>query len=164
MECHDKSISEEVFQILPLPIAASLEECIQCFLEIETLNGANKWFCGGCSAKRDAIRTTTFVELPDILIIQLKRFDNKLLKNDSFIKYPVDELSIPINDGVVSLNYKYSLKATINHTGSLKNGHYKAVVRNNLNGAWFTCNDNAVLSTNKVDVISCSTYMLIYGR
>jgi len=41
------------------------------------LKGDNKWYCGNCKDHVDALKKMDIYKLPNILVIQLKRFIKK---------------------------------------------------------------------------------------
>ena len=61
-----------------------LEECIEKFVEEETLEGSNAWYtvitrlifrnCPRCKFPRKSVKRLTIAKLPIILLIHLKRF------------------------------------------------------------------------------------------
>jgi len=53
---------------------SSVEQALSSFLNIEKLEGDNKYACPTCDEKRDADKGTKFVKLPQILMLQLQRF------------------------------------------------------------------------------------------
>lgn len=57
------------------PVYTSLREALCGFVEPETLNGNNQYFCSKCQKKCDALKGLKFVSFPKILTLQLKRFD-----------------------------------------------------------------------------------------
>ena len=91
---------------------------------------------------------------------------DKVIKDNLFFKcFPEDSLQIRITDSnEVYFFNNYSLAATINHSGSLSNGHYWAIIKDDTTNQWFFCNDK-VVSENKVDDFSNKTsYVLFYVR
>ena len=105
------------------------------------------------------------MDLPDILIIQLSRFkyvNNKLIKNNSLVKFPIRDLELLVNDIEVSVKLKYSLRATINHSGNMQKDQYKAVVKNS-SEEWLICNDSAVIPVKSEEVELRTSYVLIYA-
>lgn len=54
-----------------------LHACILCVLyaQGDRLEGDNAYFCEDCGRKVDALKRTALAELPDSLMISLKRFD-----------------------------------------------------------------------------------------
>ena len=75
-----------------------------------------------------------------------------------------DNLSIPLspNDSV-SLSNKYSLVATINHSGTIAHGgHYWAYIRKN--SQWLMCNDSMVTTVKHTELNNGTSYILFYRR
>jgi len=67
---------------------------------------------------------------------------------------------VPCKDEEVELHRVFSLKATINHIGSLDSGHYKSKAL--LNNSWYLCNDSAILDIGESKIVDESAYMLFY--
>ncbi|CAK4690853.1 hypothetical protein LEN26_015250 [Aphanomyces euteiches] len=71
----------------------SVEEAIEFFLKPEMLSEGNQWDCSKCAKKQDAIKGLKFNKLPDLLSLQLKRFDfdyttfNRIKLNNE-VKFP----------------------------------------------------------------------------
>lgn len=76
-----------------------------------------------------AIKSLSFIKLPPVLFIQLSRFsmDERADKLNTDILYPV-VLNFNNENHVIS----YSLVGLINHFGTLKSGHYTALVNKGL--------------------------------
>ena len=143
-KCFCSTMSEETLDILPLPIVSDIQTSFNSYLSPEILSCQNKWFCPSCNALFESTREIHIIRSAPILIILLRRFSNQgqtLLKNeDSFNCIQSQHLSVPVNcDPEVSLNNTYSLLATINHSGSLNNGHYWANIKNENTSQWFCC-------------------------
>ena len=49
----------------------------------------------------------------------------------------------------VSFTNKYSLIATINHSGALNRGHYWAFIKDLHSSCWCSCNDRAAFNVGK---------------
>ena len=67
--------------------SGSVEECLEKFCKGEELTGDEKLFCESCNSKQNARKVYSIYHCPNILILQLKRFDNfgrKIIKD---IKY-----------------------------------------------------------------------------
>ena len=102
------------------------------------------------------------------MVIHLKRFcieQEKVIKDNQFFKcFPEDPLQIRIPDSnEVSFFNNYSLVATINHSGSLNNGYYWAIIKDDTTNPWFPCNDKVVFEI-KADDLKNKTYVLFYVR
>ena len=128
--CQCSSIKEEPLSMLSIPMSTTIKYSLDLLLKPELLSGSNKWYCRSCMCLRESTRETTFLDSASVLIIQLKRFSNSLVKDQQvfncFSNNPkIADLIIPITvDNVVSFFNKYDLVASINHSGSLENGHY----------------------------------------
>jgi len=74
--CGKTSCSRNTFTELELNIEkhTTVEECLAAYVAEEELTGANKYFCEGCGSKQDARRRIAIERLPQVLNLQLLRF------------------------------------------------------------------------------------------
>jgi ubiquitin C-terminal hydrolase len=85
-----------------------------------------------------------FWNLPDILVIDLKRYNSQNMKNTSFVQFPLEDLDL--SSYVIGYNnssYKYNLYAVSNHFGNPMGGHYTSFVKN-ANGYWYHFDDGTI--------------------
>uniref|UniRef100_A0A671LLC1 Ubiquitin carboxyl-terminal hydrolase 47 n=1 Tax=Sinocyclocheilus anshuiensis TaxID=1608454 RepID=A0A671LLC1_9TELE len=83
LECGYESWRIDTYLDIPLvirPFGASqafgnVEEALQAFIQPETLDGPNQYFCERCKKKCDARKGLRFLHFPYLLTLQLKRFD-----------------------------------------------------------------------------------------
>lgn len=83
LECETEKQREDTFLDVPLPVRPfgstvayeSVEEAIKAFVQPETLDGNNQYFCEKCNKKCDAHKGLKFSKFPYILTLHLKRFD-----------------------------------------------------------------------------------------
>ncbi|MBN3279826.1 UBP47 hydrolase, partial [Polyodon spathula] len=83
LECGYESWRVDTYLDIPLVIRpygssqafASVEEALQAFIQPETLDGPNQYFCERCKKKCDARKGLRFLHVPYLLTLQLKRFD-----------------------------------------------------------------------------------------
>ena len=135
--CFCFSESEQNLDILTLPVSADIQASISQFLKPEILSSHNKWFCPSCKALSESTRETCIINSAPILIIQLCRFSNQggqLIKDANFFSCTQSEsnkhLLVPLTiEDEVSFTNKYSLIATINHSGTLNNCHIGPLLR-----------------------------------
>jgi ubiquitin C-terminal hydrolase len=73
---------------------SNLRECLQIFSTLEKLGGDDRWYCSKCKEFRDAEKKLDLFKLPDILIIQLKRFQANGTKLNTLVDYPVRGLDL----------------------------------------------------------------------
>ncbi|XP_060694981.1 ubiquitin carboxyl-terminal hydrolase 47 isoform X3 [Hemiscyllium ocellatum] len=83
LECGYESWRIDTYLDIPLVIRPygsnlafnSVEEALQAFVQPETLDGPNQYFCERCKKKCDARKGLKFLHFPYLLTLQLKRFD-----------------------------------------------------------------------------------------
>uniref|UniRef100_A0A8C5Q3U5 Ubiquitin carboxyl-terminal hydrolase 47 n=1 Tax=Leptobrachium leishanense TaxID=445787 RepID=A0A8C5Q3U5_9ANUR len=83
LECGYESWRIDTFLDIPLVIRpygcstafCSVEEALHAFIQPETLDGPNQYFCERCKKKCDARKGLRFLHFPYLLTLQLKRFD-----------------------------------------------------------------------------------------
>ena len=122
------------------------------FLQSESLTGDNQWHCPQSSVKRDCSKELSISSCGKILIVQLKRFSNlsgnsiKDTQQIHCLPEPTHSLTVPIKPSdSVSFSNKYSLIASINHSGTPQAGHYWAFIKNVNDNTWLKCNDQSVV-------------------
>ncbi|CAF1256793.1 unnamed protein product [Rotaria magnacalcarata] len=118
-----------------------LEQCFQRYFKSETLSGDNSFDCYYCRSfdktqkkvLTEAIRQTVFFQLPPILPIFLKRFqmfNSHSEKINKSIEFPLQlDLTNHCSSQVISTSSIYSLYAIIEHSGTLRSGHYIAYIK-----------------------------------
>ncbi|KAH0559106.1 ubiquitin carboxyl-terminal hydrolase 47 isoform X1 [Cotesia glomerata] len=83
LECQMEKSREDTFLDIPLPVKPfgstvaynSVEEALRGFVQPETLNDTNQYFCENCNKKCDAHKGLKFTKFPYLLTLHLKRFD-----------------------------------------------------------------------------------------
>lgn len=113
----------------------------------------------------DIKKKILFWSFPNILAIDIKRFNSRFQKNQIYITFPIDELDLsPYVIGYKKENYKYELYAVCNHSGGVMGGHYTSYVKN-ANGKWYHYNDTSVSEVGIQDsIISPKAYVLFYRK
>ncbi|KAJ6655288.1 hypothetical protein lerEdw1_005480 [Lerista edwardsae] len=147
-----------------------LQECIELFTTVETLEEENPWYCPTCKKHQLATKKLDLWSLPEILIIHLKRFSytkHSREKLDTLVEFPIRDLDF--SDFIIKPQkdpslYKYDLIAVSNHYGSLRDGHYTTFARNKDSGTWFYFDDSSVSSVSKAQIESKAAYVLFYQR
>ena len=164
------SLRPEPFSILNLSIPddndnnITIIDCINLYCKKEELSGDNQWFNDKINKKQDVYRGIIFWNLPEILIICLKRWDYMGNKINKKIEVPLDiDLSQFVN-GYNSNSYKYNLYGVYNHFGGNRHGgHYTCNIKN-ANGKWYTFNDTQVNEINDRQVVSDKAYCFFYRK
>ena len=167
--CFCSSINEDKLDILAVSpkkhISASLIELLQS----QSLSGDNMWFCPQCCSEQNATIDSAITKSGSILIVQLKRYttfqgnsfkDNKhvvcLPSHDHVLEIPIDQ------NNTITFSNRYTLVATINHSGNLNAGHYWAFIKKG--DSWLKCNDSSVLAVKPSFLNNSSAYLLFYVR
>ena len=153
---------------LPLPISKNnidLIECFNIYTGKENLDGENQFFNDKTKQKEDATREILFWTLPDILVLDLKRFNNNNRKNTALVNFPITDLNL--NHYIKGYNkntYIYDLYGICNHSGGVMGGHYTAYVKN-ANGKWYHFNDTDVAEVINLDsMITQKAYSFFYRK
>ena len=154
-ECNYESITKQEFTTLELPINGNnIHECLISYLSEEKLDKNNMYKCEKCKKNVCAIKKLEIDELPNFLIITLKRFNRNQKINNN--------VSIPLKNFNL-LNSIYNLYGTVNHFGSLNGGHYTANVLH-ANDIWYNMNDSSCSQIDSNKISNNSVYIAFYYR
>ncbi|KAJ9585896.1 hypothetical protein L9F63_020459 [Diploptera punctata] len=83
LDCLTEKSREDTFLDIPLPVRpfgssvayGSVKKVVRAFVQPETLDGNNQYFCEKCNKKCDAHKGLKFSKFPYLLTLHLKRFD-----------------------------------------------------------------------------------------
>lgn len=148
--CNNTSERLSEFYELDLNIQGhkTLAESLKGFLEVEKLDGDNKYMCSNCNTKQDATRAIELKKLPPVLNLQLLRFVFDLKtgskkKLNSCIQFPdVLDMTEYMPERETTI---YDLNAVLIHRGqSAYSGHYVAHIKGNDSQNWFKFNDEEI--------------------
>ncbi|XP_062090473.1 ubiquitin carboxyl-terminal hydrolase 25 [Humulus lupulus] len=144
----------------------SLKDALQKFFQPEVLDGNNKYRCESCKKLVPARKQMSIRQAPNILVIQLKRFEGifggKIDKSIAFEDVLV--LSSFMCKASQDPRPEYKLFGTIVHSGfSPESGHYYAYIKDAM-GRWYCCNDSYVSLSTVQDVLSEKVYVLFFSR
>ena len=109
---------------------------------------------------------TSFVKIPKILFLHLKRTENGKIKKN-FIDF---EFSITAKNYFHGLsedikNIQYNLISIIYFYGNTPNdGHYNCVCKNIIDNKWYKFNDNEIYLMDENDLKNENVYILIYQQ
>lgn len=144
----------------------SLKQALQNFFQPEVLDGNNKYKCDNCKKLVSARKQMSILQAPNVLVIQLKRFEGLYGgKIDKLIAFEeVLVLSSYMNKASQDSHPEYNLFATIVHSGySPESGHYYAYIKDAM-GRWYCCNDSYVSLSTLQGVLSEKVYILFFSR
>jgi ubiquitin carboxyl-terminal hydrolase 8 len=178
------SIRPEPYMLINIPIPSKEElnihktdknvtlfDCFDKHCEREILEGENAWFNEKANKKQNVSKRLLFWSLPNIMIIDIKRFitsysTGKSKKNQQFIDIPINNVNFSkYVEGYGKESFIYDLYAICNHHGGIDGGHYSATIKTS-NGKWYNFNDTQVKEIIITDnIISGNTpYCLFYRK
>ncbi|XP_055991377.1 inactive ubiquitin carboxyl-terminal hydrolase 50 [Sorex fumeus] len=171
LKCENCSYRNEVFTVLSLPIPSesecTLQECLQCFFQQDTLTWNNQIHCSFCETKQETAVRAVISKAPKIMIFHLKRFDilgTMKRKLRTSINYPLTNLDLtPYICPIFRKHPKYNLCAVVNHFGDLDGGHYTAFCKNSVSQAWYSFDDTRVSEIPDTSVQTATAYLLFYS-
>lgn len=135
---------------LCLPLLDTLDNSYRKFKEVESFRNDIMLECDYCKRKTPSRKMIIMDKWPDEIIIVLKRFDERMRKNNN-------NIDIPIN-----WRHGYQLKGFILHSGSYFGGHY--VYYGKYNNQWFLFNDSHVDRVNNINTILPKAYILHFEK
>lgn len=143
------------------------------FLREEVLDGENAYKCEKCSKKTRATKKYSIRSAPNILVIQLKRFDFSYAgKLSHFVTYP-ETLNLksfmpeeePFSQNGNSIrNLNYKLYGVLVHLGyTSHSGHYYSYVLGP-NNVWYKADDQRISPVETRDALAQHAYILFYTK
>ena len=163
------SINPEPFFMINLPLAVQKRTCniydyFDIYTQTERMDGDNKWQNDKTNEKQDVDKNIAFFSLPQILVLDLKRFNHQARKNNMLVNFPLTDLDLTkYVVGYDKDSYKYDLYGVCNHTGSSLGGHYTAFVKN-ANGKWYHFNDTRIAEVKDSNIVTNRAYCLFYRK
>uniref|UniRef100_W5K6H1 Ubiquitin carboxyl-terminal hydrolase n=1 Tax=Astyanax mexicanus TaxID=7994 RepID=W5K6H1_ASTMX len=182
----------------------SVESCLYQFTEVEQLTQSNSLLCVTCTKKqstahgckknvyRDALKQMLISSPPPVLTLHLKRFQQvgySVCKVNRHVQFPQLLDLAPFCSTSCKGVYEgeeqvlYSLYGIVEHSGTMRSGHYTAFVKTrpqnhtaHLNGAaepgevappkgsWFHISDSNVQPVTEAKVQNAQAYLLFYER
>ncbi|XP_061575717.1 ubiquitin carboxyl-terminal hydrolase 16 [Cololabis saira] len=185
----------------------SVQSCLFQFTEVETLTQSNSLLCVTCTKRQkradkageskknvytDALNQMLISSPPAVLTLHLKRFQQNgysICKVNRHVQFPMILDIAPycttkcknVSEGDTQI--LYSLYGMVEHSGTMRSGHYTAYVKVRPNcpkpssnglategdaeppvGSWFHISDTSVHPVSESKVQSCQAYLLFYER
>ncbi|EDO32736.1 predicted protein, partial [Nematostella vectensis] len=169
LKCHNTSNTFDPLMEIMVDIkhSPSVVRAIQRMCKAELLDGDNLYQCPRCKKKVPAHKQVLIHRPPNILTIQLKRFDyhhmfgGKVSKEITYTEH-LDLRPFMTNPKGPPLKYK--LYGVLVHSGySCNSGHYYCYVRGS-NDCWYNMNDSMVRQVGLNTVLAQQAYLLFYSR
>jgi hypothetical protein len=113
----------------------------------------------------DIRKKIQFWSFPNILVIDLKRFNSRGQKNQILVTFPIAHLDLSSYViGYKKNSYQYELYGVCNHSGGVLGGHYTSYVKN-ANTKWYHYNDTSVSEVGLTEsIVSPKAYCLFYRK
>ena len=157
--------------------AMEISTCLRQFLREEELDGTNMWRCSGCGENVSAGKTIQLWDLPEVLIINLKRYGTRLLRSGMVARKSEKKVVFPLRGldmapyyrggssagGSAALGTCYDCIAVVNQIGgNMSSGHYTAFVnrsyrlrgRTGEEDAWYSFDDHKVAKMAPKDIVT----------
>ncbi|EFC38903.1 predicted protein [Naegleria gruberi] len=169
---YEENISErpENFNIISLEVKnkRNIMESLELYCQGEMLEGNNQYFSDKLDRHVDALKRTLIKDLPNVLILHLKRFDfdfslmvNRKINDRvefphllNMEPYTVEGMERKENRGIYDIPpphrpddyYQYKLVGVLVHSGSADSGHYYSFImdRKNEEEKWYEFNDEEI--------------------
>ncbi|KAK1900235.1 Ubiquitin carboxyl-terminal hydrolase 16 [Dissostichus eleginoides] len=182
----------------------SVQSCLFQFTEVETLTQNNSLLCVTCTKRQpnkekagaskknvytDALKQMLISSPPPVLTLHLKRFQQNgynICKVNRHVQFPLI-LDLAPFCAVKCKNLTegdnqilYSLYGIVEHSGTMRSGHYTAYVKarpecpklssngctaeDSTRGSWFHVSDTSVQPVSESKVQGCQAYLLFYER
>lgn len=151
------------------------------FLKEEVLEGENSYKCDRCNRKVKATKKYSLQTAPNVLVVNLKRFDFTYAgKLTHFVTYPetlclknfigenehkpVTTNSLTSDETYILRNVAYKLYGVLVHLGyTSHSGHYYSYVRGP-NDVWYKADDQQISTVRIQDALDQNAYILFYNR
>ncbi|KAL2889523.1 putative ubiquitin carboxyl-terminal hydrolase 5 [Ceratocystis lukuohia] len=139
----------------------NLEESFKDYIQVEKLEGDNQYYAGEEHKLQDAKKGVIFTSFPDVLHLQLKRFEydferDALMKINDRHEFPEEFDAAPYlskDAEKTDESWEYQLHGVLVHSGVLDAGHYYAFLKPNKDGWFYRFDDDKVVKSTLRDVL-----------
>lgn len=152
----------------------TLPSCLESLAEARTLAEDDAWHCPTCVEPRRVTIQSAFDRLPEVLVLQLKRFyymAKRRGKISTRVDFPLQDLDLsPWVAPGREVPGPYDLFAAVNHIGGYGGGHYTAnarpssAMRGRDPNTWHHFNDRICKPASEEDLVSRDAYVLLYRK
>jgi ubiquitin carboxyl-terminal hydrolase 7 len=132
----------------------------QDYIQVEKMDGENQYYAGEEFKLQDANKGVIFQSFPDVLHLQLKRFEydferDAMMKINDRYEYPETFDAAPYlsEDSGTSEPYTYQLHGVLVHSGDLNAGHYYAFIKPTKDGHFYRYDDDRVTRATMREVL-----------
>lgn len=139
----------------------TLLDSFQDYIQVEKLEGENQYFAGDEHKLQDADKGVIFTSFPDVLHLQLKRFEYDIMRdmmmkiNDRY-EFPESFDAAPYlskDSDKRDEDWTYQLHGVLVHSGDLNAGHYYAFLKPEKDGWFYKYDDDKVTKATMREVL-----------
>lgn len=137
-----------------------IEESFRDYVQVETMDGENQYFAGDEFKLQDARKGVIFESFPEVLHLQLKRFQydinlDAMMKINDRYEFPETFDAAPFlsEEADRSEPWIYQLHGVLVHSGDLNAGHYYAFIKPNKDGWFYKYDDDRVTKATLREVL-----------
>ncbi|PWY79654.1 ubiquitin C-terminal hydrolase [Aspergillus heteromorphus CBS 117.55] len=138
----------------------TLDDSFKDYIQVETLEGENKYDAGQPYGLQDAKKGVIFESFPPVLHLHLKRFEydihrDAMMKINDRHAFPMEFDATPYlsPDADKSEPCIYELHGVLVHSGDLNAGHYYAFLKPTKDGHWYRFDDDRVTRATDKEVL-----------
>ncbi|CAM0956073.1 unnamed protein product [Alopecurus aequalis] len=164
-ECNHCSDRLEPFVDLNLEVTemSSVMDALRSFTKIEVFEN---FICDGCKSHVNMEKQFKVDQAPEVLVIQLKRFQNlgsDISKIQAMVKYQLELDLRPFMSSPDDKHQNYDLYGVVEHLGVPSNGHYVCYIRPSQTD-WFMFDDSKVMKICMDRALDSEAYLLFYVK
>ncbi|PNF39062.1 hypothetical protein B7P43_G04858 [Cryptotermes secundus] len=170
LQCGSVSTTFQYCQdfILDIHDTSTLDGALAAYFSEECLDGDDAYWCEQCHRKVSATKKFSLEKPPQVLCIQIKRFDimgEKIDKHISFsLRLDLTRFLCPRSAHHGPAPLKYRLVSMVIHDGpSIHCGHYTAVAQTSM-GHYYKFDDSLVQAISSSVVLGSNAYIMMYER
>lgn len=137
-----------------------IESSFRDYIAVEIMNGENQYFASDEYKLQDAKKGVIFESFPDVLNLQLKRFQydiehDAMMKINDRYEFPdtFDAAPYLAEEADKSESYVYQLHGVLVHSGDLNAGHYYAFIKPTKDGWFYKYDDDRVTKATMREVL-----------
>ncbi|KAL1970798.1 hypothetical protein VTN77DRAFT_2632 [Rasamsonia byssochlamydoides] len=138
----------------------TLDDSFRDYIQVETLEGENKYDAGQPYGLQDAKKGVIFESFPPVLHLHLKRFEydihrDAMMKLNDRHAFPMEFDASPYlsEDADKSEPWIYQLHGVLVHSGDFNAGHYYAFLKPTKDGHWYRFDDDKVIRATEKEVL-----------
>jgi ubiquitin carboxyl-terminal hydrolase 7 len=158
---YESARSEEFWDIqLNVSGNKNVEDSFKDYVQVEVMNGENQYFAGDEFKLQDAKKGVIFESFPEVLHLQLKRFQydidrDAMMKINDRYEFPetFDAGPYLTEKADRSEPWIYQLHGVLVHSGDLNAGHYYAFIKPNKDGWFYKYDDDKVTKATMREVL-----------